>query len=417
MKLPFFSRQEPASPEAKDSAAAATMVMNPGQPRWTPLDYHKLAQEAYVCNIIAYQAINRIGEAVGSVKWTAWRGEQEVTETPLLDLIRQPNPEQSYSEYVMAKVGYEMLSGNGYEERVVVGGEPRELYTLRPDRMTITVDVTGRVSRFTYTVGGKKTNWDRNPDGTIDVLHTKLFNPIDDVYGQAPVWSGRYAIDQHNEGMAWVKSLLQNSARPSGALVTEGELSDDNFNRLKTQMEDQYQGARNAGRPMLLEGGLSWQPMGLAPKDMEIIEGNREAARNVALTFGVPPQLLGIPGDNTYSNYQEARLAFWEDTVIPMVDRIAGQWSRWLGPSFGDLELRADMDHIPAIADKRSTMFEMAQASDFLTINEKREMAGFKPISGGNVLMQPINQMPFGADPDPEADLKRLANIAGYEQK
>ena len=127
-----------------------------------------------------------------------------------------------------------------------------------------------------------------------------------------------------------------------------------------------YSGSGNAGKPMILEGGLDWKQMGLSPTDMGIIEGNNSAARNIALAFGVPPQLLGIPGDNTYSNYQEARLAFWEDSVIPIVMSIAAEWTRWLGPMFGGLELRADFDHIPAIADKRKTMFEMAQKACYL---------------------------------------------------
>lgn len=446
MKFPrLFSRLKA---ETKESATSAVMVMNPGQPVWSPRDYMSFADEGYNKNVVAYQAINRIAEAVASVKWTAWRGEAELTESPFLELIKRPNPMQSHEEYLMAKIGFLMISGNSYEERVVVGGQPRELYNLRPDRMKIIPKTNGIPAAYIYEQNSRKVRWDVDPVTTqSDVMHTKLFNPINDWYGMAPIEAGAFAIDQHNEAMKWMQALLQNSARPSGALVTkDGEsLSDDNYTRLKAQIQEQYQGASNAGRPMLLEGGLSWQAMGLSPTDMGIIESKYSSARDVCLAFGVPPQLLGIPGDNTYSNYAEARLAFWEDTVMPLVDRIAADWNKWLSPLFGDQELRADLDKIPAIADKRMTLWSMADNSTDLTINERRELKGFEPIEGGDVLLVGMGQISLGdatalldtappapvpVPPDPnqdavdpfdeeeaKMDYDLLVKIAGYDGK
>ena len=79
-------------------------------------------------------------------------------------------------------------------------------------------------------------------------------------------------------------------------------MTDDQFSRLKSELETSFQGARQAGRPLLLEGGLDWKPLSLTPKDMDFIEAKNVAAREIALAIGVPPMLLGIPGDNTYSN-------------------------------------------------------------------------------------------------------------------
>ena len=232
---------------------------------------------------------------------------------------------------------------------------------------------------------GKQATWDVDPiTGVSDIRHLKLFNPLNDWYGQAPTEAGAKAIDQHNQAMSWMQALLQNSARPSGALVLETDLDDENFNRLKTQVEEQYSGASNAGRPMLLEAGLDWKPMGLSPSDMALIETKNSAARDIALAYGVPPQLLGIPGDNTYSNYAEARLAFWEDTVLPLVNYIAAEWSAWFAPVYGDgIVIKPDMEAIPAIADKRLTLWKMADDSDDLTLNEKREMKGLPLLASG----------------------------------
>lgn len=383
--------------ERKESSAAKLMVISPGQPVWSPRNYGSFAKEAYAKNVVAFQAINRIGDALASVKLGVYQGDTEKTAHPLLDLLKRPNPLQSYGDYMRAKVGFLLLAGNGYEERVTVAGKPRELYQLRPDRMSIIPGPAGAPLAYEYNVNQSKHRWAVDPRTLdSDVRHIKMFNPIDDWYGMSPIEAGAFAIDQNNESMAWMQALLQNSARPSGALTVKegGTLSEENFNRLKEQIEAQYSGSSNAGRPMLLEGGLEWQQMGLSPTDMGIIETKFSSARDIALAFGVPPQLLGIKGDNTYANYAEARLAFWEDTALPLLGMILDDWNSWLAAPFG-VEIRPDTDSIPAIAEKRLKLWEMADASADLTINERRAMKGYSPIEGGDVVLVASSQIPL----------------------
>lgn len=404
--------------ERKESAAAKVMVVNPGQAVWSPRNYESFAKEAYGKNVVAYQAINRIADAIASVKIGIYRGETELVEHPLKTLFNRPNPLQSYGDYMRAKVSFIMIAGNGYEERFMVGKEVKELYQLRPDRMKIIPSSNGIPAAYEYTLGQNKVRWDMDPRTlACDVRHLKLFNPINDWYGMSPIEAGAYAIDQNNESMSWMQALLQNSARPSGALTVKdgGTLSDENFNRLKAQIEEQYSGSANAGRPMLLEGGLDWQQMGLSPTDMGIIESKFASSRDVALAFGVPPQLLGIPGDNTYSNYSEARLAFWEDTALPLLDMIMHDWNAWLGSLYG-VEIKPDVDSIPAIAEKRLSMWQMADQSQDLTINERRALKGYGPIEGGDVLFVSASEIPLSMASDPlsepmltPADIKALA--------
>ncbi len=385
------------APERKESAAAQVLVMTPGQPVWSPRNYEAFSREAYSKNVVAYQCINRISEAVASVRLGIYRGETELNEHPLAALLRRPNPLQSYGDYVRAKVGFLLLAGNGYEERVTIGGKPRELYQLRPDRMKIIPSSNGVPSGYEYSVNQQKVTFPMDPRTlACDVRHLKLFNPLHDWYGMSPIEAGAYAIDQNTEAMKHMQALLQNSARPSGALtVKDGQtLADEQFNRLKTQIEEQYSGSANAGRPMLLEGGLDWKQMGLSPTDMGIIETKYASARDIALAFGVPPLLLGIKGDNTFANYAEARLAFWEDTVLPLLEMILTDWNTWLAQPFG-VEVRADMDAIPAIAEKRLQLWKMADASTDLTINERRQIKGYGPVDGGDVVLVPSSQIPL----------------------
>ena len=132
--------------------------------------------------------------------------------------------------------------------------------------------------------------------GVRAVLHMKLFHPANDHYGLSPIEPAASAIDLHNAAARWNKALLDNSARPSGALVYAGAspMTGEQFQRLTSELEASFQGTRNAGRPLLLEGGLDWKAMSLSPRDLDFLEAKHAAAREIALAVGVPPMLLGI---------------------------------------------------------------------------------------------------------------------------
>ena len=103
------------------------------------------------------------------------------------------------------------------------------------------------------------------------------------------------------------------------------------------------------------------------------------AARDIALAFGVPPQLLGIPGDNTYSNLAEARLALWEQTVIPLAEKIIENLNNWLVPMFdAGVVVSADLDDVPALLPRREALWERLNDARFISEEEKRMMAGIK---------------------------------------
>jgi len=129
---------------------------------------------------------------------------------------------------------------------------------------------------------------------------------------------------------------------------------------------------------MLLEGGLDWRAMSMSPKDMDFTESKRQAARDIALALGVPPMLLGIPGDNTHANYQEANRAFWRHTVLPLTGRSLAALSNWLGAAWGGgLELRMDLDGIQALSAERDALWARVGAAAFLSDDEKRAAVGY----------------------------------------
>jgi HK97 family phage portal protein len=247
--------------------------------------------------------------------------------------------------------------------------------------MRVLPGVDGWPEGYEYAVGGRKHVFDMRQDPP-PVLHVKSFHPQDDHYGLSPLQSAGAAIDVHNSAAAWSKALLDNAARPSGAIVYRGAdghgaLGADQYARLVEELELNHQGARNAGRPMLLEGGLDWKPMGFSPSDMEFHRTKEAAARDVALAFGVPPMLLGLPGDNTYANYAEAHRAFYRLTVLPMVSKTLAALSGWLPAFYGaPFQVKVNEDNVPALAEEREALWRRIAGAEFLTDAEKRALLG-----------------------------------------
>ncbi len=376
-------RSRTAGLEEKASAAGPLIAFSQGRRAvWTPRDYLSLAEEGFARNPVAYRCVRMVAEAAASVPLAVFDGgERVVADHPLTALLARPNPEQGAGELLEALYGALQTAGNAYLEAVDDGeGAPEELYALRPDRVRVVPGANGWPAGYEYEVAGRTARLMRAADGFSPVLHLKLFNPRDDWYGQSPMEAAAFAIDVHNASGAWNKALLDNAARPSGALVYGAKdgarLTDGQFAALKAQLDDSHRGALNAGRPMVLEGGLDWKAMSLSPQEMDFAAGKHAAAREIALAFGVPPQLLGIPGDATYSNYREANVALWRQTVLPLVTKTAGAMTAWLGVRFPGCRIEPDLDAVPALQPERDALWARLEAASFLTVEERRRMAG-----------------------------------------
>jgi len=381
----FVSRASDAVPDVKSSATGPLVAMHlTGAPVWTPRDYAAFARDGFAKNAVVYRSVRMIAEAAASVPIQLFEYGHDLSDHPLLALLKRPNLEECGPDLMEDWYGYLLISGNAYMEAVVHEGAVRELHVLRPDRMRVVPGADGWPEAYEYSANGHTVRFRRGDGGMPPILHMALFNPLSDHYGMSPIEAAATAIDVHNAASGWNKALLDNAARPSGALVYaggNGHLTQEQFARLKEELERNYQGAMNAGRPLLLEGGLDWKTMSMSPKDMDFIEAKNAAAREIALALGVPPMLLGIPGDNTYSNYQEANRVFWRQTVLPLVNRTLKALTGWLAPAFGPaLELKPALDRIEALSAERAMLWERLQKADFLTIDEKRAAAGYGPL-------------------------------------
>ena len=388
--------------EQKASAAAgAIAAYTLGRPVWTQRNYEEFAREAYIRNSVAFRCVKMIAQGASSPRLLLHSGDREIESHPLLDLINRPAPNVGGAAFFESVFTYFLLAGNAYIEAVGPRGKPpRELWSLRPDRMKVVPGSLGYPLSYEYTVNGIKKRWEMDPiRGTGPILHLKEFHPTDDWYGLSRVDPAAYGIDRHNAASEHNKALLDNGARPSGALIFEpskGATGEDAkfapeevLKKAEERLMDRHGSAKNAGRPLVLGGNVKWEDMGINPKDMDFNLGKEDAARDICTAFGVP-HILIVPGSATYNNLREAKLELWEEVTIPLIDRVLDQFNAWVAPLFGDekLGLSADLDDIPALEprreSKRKSTIELHKEG-LIDDDEAREALQYGPRPEGEI--------------------------------
>lgn len=427
---PFQSFRFSRSRFQSDASQREALNLNPpvamaayhslGKPVWSARNYESLVKIGYQRNVIVYRCVELIAHSLSNIPWLLYEvspeGEYERLQHPLLSLLKNPNSKQSSCSFLKTLFSQLLLSGNAYiqasfvpdarsvsssqgasfaldarsvssSQRTLSASVPTQLKVLRSDRVQVLLDEQGHQVGFGVTTHNKNKIYpfDRST-GKTEILHIKMFNPLNDWYGMSPLEAAAQAIDLHNAVGAHNLAILQNGGRPSGALIIHaGEnqlpMSPHRREELRKDLRECYGGVDNAGRILVLEGNCEWKEMGFSPRDMDFNAGRNSSAREIAQAFGVPPILIGLTENATFSNYKEARLNLWEETLLPLLDLFVAELNRWLVPYFGsNLEIRYDRDAIPALAAKRDKLWETLQKTDFLTVNEKRQTLGYDPL-------------------------------------
>ncbi len=341
-----------------------------------PFEYNSSVRRAYLDNPVAQRAVRLVAEGIGGAPL-------KPADPALLALVKATSGGQGLLETLASHL---LLHGNAYVQVIKDAiGAPVELFALRPDRISVVAGSDGWPAAYAYKVGDAALTIPLlDEDASPNLIHVKHFHPADDHYGAGCLSAADQAVATHNAAADWNRRLLENAARPSGALVYDpgdgAGLSPDQFDRLKDELTRAYSGMANAGRPMLLEGGLKWQSLSLSPAEMDFAALKAAAARDIALAFGVPPMLLGLPGDATYANYREANRALWRLTLLPMADKLLSALNEGLVTWFPDAALAVDPDHVPALAEDRERLWSQVSAAAFLSDAEKRQLLGLAPV-------------------------------------
>lgn len=392
MKLPrFLSR--------KDNPAYRSIFATFGmkQPVWRTVDYASFIKEGYIKCAPVHACISMTAKAGSGVRWYLMKGDKELKEQhELLTRLARPNRYESGPRFVENVFTFLLATGNVfiYRNSGLSSSPPKNLYWLRPDRTKIerSADWRNPVAGYTYNAGS-------SPQFMPEelVLHLKEPHPLSDWEGLSRIQVAAHDIDIWNESVAWNLKLLQNSMQVPGVVTGRFRASPQDFAKLKETWHERYQGseAHSLGSPLFLDGeDIKWQNISGSAKDSDWSEGQRRVLRSICAVMGVPSQLLGDTEATTYANYQEARKAFYLETVLPLLDFYRDELNYWLVPLYGDnLRLEYDRDSIEALQEDRGKKYGYLEGSRFLKLNEKRAAAGYEDIPEGDVVLVGMGEM------------------------
>ena len=389
------------------SSNAIRSIMQRNSATWSAREFVAFATEGYRDNPTVRACIMAKQKAAIECPVILVNEKGEAVENhQILALLNKPNPMQSWEKFLTQMIGSHDIAGEGDVLKIGIG-QSVELWPLRPDWLEITTFSMGLPVTCSYTPS------DTYEESTVkqyqfsELMIWAEYNPLFRWRGLSPLYSAAYSIDTLNEYAKSNKAMLENGMTPSGVLWTDSEVSDTSFNRLQEQFNGKYAGAKNSGKPMILDGGLKWQGMSFSPRDMEFVSGKRLSQLDVCQVLRVPPQIIGIEGSQTFANYEQARAAFYEDEVIPMVNGLLSELLGFLRKDFKlppTYKLIVDTDGITALEPRRAERNKVIDGLTSLKVDEKRAAMGYQSTEGGDVILVDSNKIPLdmaGADIPP----------------
>lgn len=361
------------------------------------------AQYGYQSNVTVYRAITIVAQACASVDWKVYKigvskrdGKKTRTEIynhPLNKLLEKPNNNKARSTFIEQLVSYWMISGTNYllgsfpGDTYDIGMEPLALYNLRPDLVEQIAGANGEVAFYDYDVTGTSPTEKKIRYPAWKVLPLRFFHPLDELSGLSVIQVAAAVVERQNAGEEWNYNLMRNMARPSGAFVAATEFSDEGRARLRREIQNKYgRGKHTAGMPMLLENGLTYIQLAINPVDADWFNSDAAAGRKIASAIGVDPLLLQDKQYSTYNNELEAKLAMWELTCFPLMEKLKDELNGWLVPFYGS-GVEIDYDREPIESLKRNRQMESVT-----TIAEWNTGLRSFNSSATDLLVEPIDE-------------------------
>lgn len=319
---------------------------------------HYSPQYAYLNNVIVYKCVNMISLTASQVPFVSLSKNKLVQE-----LLQSPNSIEDWSSWVKTVIANRVLYGTAF---ILFEGD--QLISVSPDAVHSVIE-NKKLIGYKY---GNRIYKLKNED-VCQMMKIKNFNPISSAMGISPVRAANDAIKLYNKVVQWNISLVQNGARPSGAFIVNQPLTKQKFDEISKQIEEKITGEANAGMPIILNG-MDWKEMSINHSDMEFQESKKTSARDIALAFGIPPVLLGIQGDSTYNNLKEARIALWEETIMPILKNLSFILSKNLSTLLKEkIEITCAFDQVSSLAAREAEKFKVINQAKFMKSRECKE--------------------------------------------
>jgi HK97 family phage portal protein len=364
----------------------------------------------------------RIATAVSEVKWRLYKGSErgernKVTDHALLRLLDYANEFQTGQEITELMQLHMDLVGKAYWYLPLNKFRlPGEIWILPPHQVKIVHSKENFISGYIYTGAGEPI-----PISKDEIIRFSMPDPLNPYGSIGYAQAAAVELDSEIFAGKWNRNFFYNSARPDAALEYEETLTDDEFEKLRSQWQARHGGLSQAHKIAILEGGVKYKQIQISQKDMDFSLLRKQTRENLLFTFGMPLSVMGISENVNRANAEAGDYTFARWLIKPRLTRIKNKLNEQLVPKFGTgIELDFD-EVVPETVEMKKGLAESGVRSGWMTINEARKLNGFDTVPKGDVFLIPFNMMPTPADkpivPPPSAEAPKAKVRLAEEQK
>ena len=339
-----------------------------------------------------HAVVFRIALGCSEVKWTLSDNGRQVENHPVLKLLHLVNPFQTSNEFIALDTIYQELIGESFWIlNFNALGEPAEIWIPYPHKMQVVPDKDKFIKGYVYNAGVESVPFDVN-----EVIHFKYPSPLNAYRGLGPAQAISVDLDAEQYSSLWNRQFFYNSARPDGVISFDYNLSDEQFNKLKTQWSEKYKGVSKAHQVALLEGGGKYLQIQNTVKDMDFFNGRKLTRDNIFGVYGMPQAAMGISENVNKANAEAGDYTFARWLIKPRLDWKKAKLQEQLIPKFRKSEnLKLGFEEVvPETIEQKRDLAESGMRSGYLTINEARKLRNLDPLPNGDVLLVPLNLIP-----------------------
>jgi len=404
--LDFFFEKKQIQPISQSQSKAASPLIYPiignGGVNWLNDNSQTYITNGYQSNPIVYSIIKLITDKLSSVPFylyevkngqklksykslvlngnlvstkaliTKEQSLKEVENHPILTLLDQPNPDQSFSDFLKNAIGYKLITGNSYiyGQRPEFGSNRGKIIGLSvlPSQL---MNIVGNQTVEYYNVSGSNTRIEKE-----NILHLKYWNPDYNaglqLYGQSPLRAGLKVLDLNNTSYKSQTEIIANK----GAYGMLSDLSGGATPEQLQQLKDKFQNA-SANEIMILASDLKWTQFGLPNQDLQILQQMDLNLRDLCNLYGVPSLLLGDNNQKTFSNFEQAEKSLIYNVIVPELTAFEDALNKWLLPAYEKADgkkyqITYDITVLPQLAKDLTQVVSQLKEMWWTTPNEKR---------------------------------------------
>jgi len=379
--------------ESKEKFIAGATIDYSG----TAVEYNELeAMKTYSSNVwVGACVLIRANTFADTVFYLEDRQGKRIDNHPLLDLLANPSDSLTGYDLLRFTSMYNDLAGNAYWRYGIVGGRPENIEILLPNEMSLVKSETDGVIGYKYNLNGKMI-----PLELEEVTHFKSPNPLDPLKGVSPIFSASYQVDTDKHSNQWNYNFFKNGATTGTILKTERMLKRELKEKLVNKFNSKYKGSDNAHKTIVLDGGMSLDNMDSSHKDMQFTELQRVNRDKILGAYQVPKILLAQFEGGSLAEAETASDIFAGNVIDPVLRQFCSTINLDLVPLYGDRGLKLNFES-KVKGDRQFEENKKNSATNiWMTINERREIEGYEPIEGGDVLYHAMNQVEVGSEPE-----------------